>query len=247
MESYISGIANSGIMGILCSMVVLFVFIQAFVFLRKAWRRGIELGMDKRKLKKVATNSAIFSILPSLPILIFLLLLMPYLGKFFPWLRLSVIGSGAYENIVANMTAQSFGLTSLSEGMDARIFLGILWAMTLGILWEPILTLFGSKFVQKGLVLLKGKNAKISNTVLTCLMIALYCIFAVPYVTAFKNVQSLGISAFIPLGTLVVGGLSTLLFNKIAHATKKSVFKEFSFPLSLVTGMAFAIVISIIL
>lgn len=244
---YIDSIANTGVMGILCSVTIAFVFIQAFVFFRKAWKRGIEIGMNREKMKKVVINSAVFSILPSLPVLIFLLVLMPYLGKFFPWLRLSVIGSGAYENLVANMTAQSFGLSGVSEGVTASVFLAIVWCMSLGIIWEPILTLFGSKFIQKGMVLLKGKNAQISNTVLTCLMIALYCIFAGPYLTSFKKIPAAGASALIPLLALITGAAATLLFNKLAQITKKSVFKEFSFPLSMISGMTVAIIINIIL
>lgn len=245
--NYLEGIANTSVIGTLCSAAVLFTFIQAIVFFRKAWKRGLEIGMTKEKLKKVTVNSAVFSILPSLPILIFLLVLMPYLGTFFPWLRLSVIGSGAYENIVANMTAQSYGLTSVTEGMNPTIFISILWCMTLGILWEPLLTLFGSKFIQKGLFLLKGKNAQISDVILTCLMIALYCIFAGPHLTSFKNIPTSGAAALIPLFTLITGSGATLALNKLSQATHKSVFREFSFPLSMISGMAVAIILNLIL
>ena len=42
---------------------------------------------------KVVKSSALFSVVPSLPIIISYMILMPVLGKFFAWLRLSVIGS----------------------------------------------------------------------------------------------------------------------------------------------------------
>lgn len=245
MDSYLE-IANGPLLGILCTIVIVFVFIQAIIFIRKAWMRGNEIGLGKDKMKKVVTNSAVFSIMPSLPILAFLLLLMPYLGRFFPWLRLSVIGSGAYENLVANMTAQLFGLDSVAGGgMNLTIFLAILWTMTLGILLEPILTLFGSKFIQKGLTVLKGKNQQLMNVVMTCLMVSLFLVLGAPYYTKFRFVTGeQGLSALIAPIVMVASALGTLGLNKLASVTGKSVFKEFSFPLSLVIGMVVAIALS---
>lgn len=244
MDSYLD-IANGGLLGVLCTVVIVFVFIQAFVFIRKAWMRGNEIGLGKDKMKKVVTNSAVFSIMPSLPILTFLLLLMPYLGRFFPWLRLSVIGSGAYENLVANMTAQLFGLESVAgDGMNLTIFLAILWTMTLGILLEPILTLFGSKFIQKGLAVIKGKNQQLMNVVMTCLMVSLFLVLGAPYYTRFRYIGEQGAAALIPPIVMVAAALGTLGLNKLAATTGKSVFKEFSFPLSLVIGMVVAIVLN---
>ncbi|MEL7608672.1 MAG: DUF5058 family protein [Bacillota bacterium] len=247
MGNYLD-VANGGLMGILCVIVILFVLIQAFIFIRKAWRRGTEIGLQHQQMKKVITNSVAFSIMPSLPILAFLLMLMPTLGRFFPWLRLSVIGSGAYENLVANMTAQLFGLENVSDaGMNATIFLGIMWAMTLGIILEPILTLFGSKFIQKGLGLLKGKNQKLLNVVMTCLMISLFLVLGAPYYTSFRNIPTVGLSAMIPPIVMIFTALCSLGLNKLATVTGKPVFKEFSFPLALISGMVVAIALSAIL
>ena len=244
MGSYLD-VANGGLLGILCTICIVFVFIQALLFIRKAWMRGKEIGLEPGKMKKVIVNSALFSILPSLPILVFLLLLMPTLGRFFPWLRLSVIGSGAYENLVANMTTQLFGLADLNDpGMNMTVFLGILWTMTLGILFEPILTLFGSKFIHKGLDALRGKNQQMLITVMTCLMVSLFMIFGAPYLTSFRNIPAQGFVAIIPLLVLLSAAGATVLFNKLAALSKKAALKEFSFPLSLLVGMAMAILLS---
>ena len=40
-------IANSDIVLILCSSAILVVVIQSLLFIRKAWKRGLELGIDK--------------------------------------------------------------------------------------------------------------------------------------------------------------------------------------------------------
>ncbi|MDR0925342.1 MAG: DUF5058 family protein, partial [Hungatella sp.] len=91
MDNYLD-IANGGVVFLLCAIVIAYVLAQAVIFMHKAWARGLELGMEKKSMKKVMINSCVVSILPSLPILIILLLLMPSLGRYFPWLRLSVIG-----------------------------------------------------------------------------------------------------------------------------------------------------------
>ena len=61
-------IANSDIVLILFSSAIVVVVIQSLLFIRKAWKRGLELGIDKKAMTKAMTNSAIFTILPSLPV-----------------------------------------------------------------------------------------------------------------------------------------------------------------------------------
>ena len=116
-------IANGSVMFLLCAVAVAVVLLQAVLFMRKAWSRGLELGMEKSILKKVMTNSGVFSIIPSLPILIILILLMPNLGRFFPGFRMTIVGSSVYENMASNLTAQAFGLESIADsGFTKEIF-----------------------------------------------------------------------------------------------------------------------------
>ena len=87
-------VANGFVVFLLCFIVIAYVMFQAVLFMRKAWRQGLALGMSREIMWKTIRSSGIFSIIHSLPILIVLVVLMPNLGRFFPWLRLSVIGSG---------------------------------------------------------------------------------------------------------------------------------------------------------
>lgn len=98
-------IANSTVMAMLCGITILIVLLQPLLFTLVALKRGKELGIEKGELKTAAKSSAIFSIIPSLPILISYLLLVPFLGRFFPWLRLSVVGSAVYETMAAMFVA----------------------------------------------------------------------------------------------------------------------------------------------
>ena len=59
---------------------------------------------------------------------------MPVLGKFFAWLRLSVIGSASYETLAANMAVTSLGFESLgSADFSPDVFGSLMWVVTLGV------------------------------------------------------------------------------------------------------------------
>lgn len=89
----------------------------------------------KEELKKVVVSSSIFSIVPSLPIFISYMLLVPALGKYFPWLRLSVIGSATYETMSADMAAKAYGYSGISSAnFTSDVFAAITWTVTFGIL-----------------------------------------------------------------------------------------------------------------
>lgn len=56
---------NSPVLYLICGAIILFVAIVCVIALVRAWRAGIKIGMDKRKLKRAVTASITFSILPS--------------------------------------------------------------------------------------------------------------------------------------------------------------------------------------
>ena len=103
MDKLYSNVANSPVMAIFCGLAILVVLVQAVVFFRVAWRQALEMGLSKADLMKVVKSSAVFSVVPSLPIIISYMILLPALGKIFPWLRLSVIGSATYETLAASI------------------------------------------------------------------------------------------------------------------------------------------------
>ena len=96
-------IANSRTMFLLCLVPALTIVTVAVLFIRTAWRRGLELGMSNEKLKKCVTTSVTFSIVPTLSLLILMVGLAPTIGKFYPWMRMINIGAGQYEAVAANI------------------------------------------------------------------------------------------------------------------------------------------------
>lgn len=246
MGSYLD-IANGGLLFLLCGIAVLFVAGQAFLFMQKAWKQGLALGMKKETMKKVIQNSVVFSIVPSLPIVIILATLMPNLGRYFPWLRLSVVGSGTYEQMAANATAQAFGLAGVADaGFTKEIFVAAMWVMTIGIIWGPLYTALGSKYIQKGIGMIKGKNEKQFNAIFATLFIALLAVFAGPYLAApikllTGETAAVGPRALIPFLSFLVGMALIWGVDVLAKKTKSKMLSEFSFAISLIGGMGSAI------
>ena len=112
MNDYLSRV-NSGIFYLIAACVLGFITIMCAVFLVKSYRAGIRIGMDKKVLKKTITASATFTLLPSISILLGVVALSGTLGVPLSWLRLSVVGALQYELIVAEIAAQSYGLSGL--------------------------------------------------------------------------------------------------------------------------------------
>ena len=82
---------NSPVIFALVAIVIGVVIAQSVFFLTKAYKRGLELGMDKSVLNDTIKRSAIFTIAPAVAIFMGVVSLVKMLGVALPWLRLSII------------------------------------------------------------------------------------------------------------------------------------------------------------
>lgn len=156
MGDYLSQV-NSGIFYAIVACVLGFVVVMCVAFLVKSYRAGIQIGMDKKVLKKAITSSATFTLLPSISILLGVVALSGTLGVPLSWLRLSVIGSLQYELNVAQIAAENYGLSGLRvDEMTISAFVTIALVMTAGILGGILLSIFGLKTYLKKI----GKKSK---------------------------------------------------------------------------------------
>lgn len=195
-QGYLS-IANSNTLFFIAVVPISIAVIQAILFLKMGLNEAKKIGISSQTVKKVMTNSAIFSVIPSLPIVITLAILMPVLGKFIPWLRLSVIGSAMYESLAADMTIKSFGLIGLGDmNITPPIFVSIVWIMTLAIMVGPILNIFVLKSYDKKLKSFRGAGGFLASAS-GALFLGMLAIMGVPMLLNFDN--TLGIITHIPL------------------------------------------------
>jgi magnesium-transporting ATPase (P-type) len=133
-------IFNSWWMYLLGAMVTVFVLATSIFFILRAYKDAKELNMDKNMLKKVIINSAVFTILPSVSILIGVIALAGYIGIPLPWIRLSVIGALHYEGTAVDTVLDLYNVLSVE---NKEIFVTVAFVMTLGIIVGPLFCLFG--------------------------------------------------------------------------------------------------------
>jgi len=230
-------VANSFLLFSLCFITIAIVLMQSVLFIRAAWKRGVELGIEKQVMKKAMANSAIFSVIPSLPIIIMLMVLSVPLGRYFPWLRLSVVGSAAYESMAADAVAKASGLAGINDpGFNLSVFTTAMWVMTIGIVWGIIFNIFFMKSLDKF-----SKKAKASNNTFVpvfsaALFMGMLSLMSAPYIVNTANMT--GIIAF------VSAAAAALLCGYITKKTNIRAISEFSLPISLILGMVVAIAYS---
>lgn len=227
-------IANSRVMLILCAIVILIVVIQAIIFIRQAIKRGRELGMGEDVIKPTVTNSILLSIVPSLPVILLMLALSVPLGRYFPWLRLSVVGGAAYEGIAANVGAQSVGLTDISDpNMTPQHYVVIGFIMTIGIIGGMVFNVLFMKQIDKATITVRSKAITKGTGFVTilssALLVAMLAVISTPYVMNTDNIE--GIIAFF------TAGITVLVVNKLAEKFNQKTLKDFAFTIALLVGM----------
>lgn len=233
-------LANHPIVFILCALVILVVLVMALLFVWKAWGRGVELGMSKKVLKTSVTNTILLSIVPSLPIIVMMLALSVPLGRYFPWMRLSMVGSAVYEGTAANLAVQNQGLTDIADpNMTPRIFLIVMFVMTVGIIWGIVFNIFFMESLDK--FIKKTKESAASNFVgifSAALFTALLVTLSIPYVGDIQNINS--------IISYIVAGMTVILCQYLAKKFNKRVINDFSLPIALFAGMGTVILVAYI-
>lgn len=131
-----------------------FLYISAFslVYLKKAYDHCLELGITRKELSNVIKSSLIFSVVPSLSIVVGLFVLIAVLGSVWAWWRLSVIGSLSYETMISSSIAQVLGYASSAEMLESatgRQFGVVMILMSVGMLSGFLILLpFGKKLCK---------------------------------------------------------------------------------------------------
>ena len=111
-------IISSPLMLVLIVIGLIYIVGFSLVYLKKAYARCLELGISKEDLAKVIKSSLVFSIVPSLSIVVGLFALISVLGVLWSWWRLSVIGSLSYETLMASSVASALNFTNSAEMLE---------------------------------------------------------------------------------------------------------------------------------
>lgn len=225
---------------LLVLVVIGLVYITGFsvVYLMKAKKRALEMGISEEEVKDIVKSSAIFSIVPSLSIVIGLVALATAMGTVWAWWRLSVIGSLSFETQIASSLAAVLGFASTTDmvaNASGQQFGVVMILMSVGMLSGfLILVPFGKK-LSTSVDKTKGGNGW-SSVLSGCFMLVLLAVY-VPVLLICDTIQALvmvtglvvalvlsvlasrpglgWLNNFIMAGSMIAGMLSSLLWTAI--------------------------------
>lgn len=236
---------NHPILFLLVGIVILIVLAQSVYFLIKAWRRGKEIGMDKKKLRRIAVSATIFTIAPAVAIVVSVITLSKDLGIALPWLRLSVVGSMSYETIATTNALSGMGLEfGKVANLTAEQFVTIAFVMTLSIMVGIWLVPVLCKKMKSGLISMKNKDSKWLDIFQSAMFIGMISAFVGYVFCDFSGIFKGDTTGLIPVCVMAVSAVTMLIAGLIKNITKARWINDYALPLSLIVGMASAIPIT---
>ena len=219
-------VANSRLLWISVAAALVVVVILTLYYLRVCWKKALEMGVDKEKLKTVVKSSVLFSIVPSVAVVAGLITLVVVIGLPYGWFRLSVIGSVSYELMSANMALTALNLDV--EKADAYAFSLMAWSMCMGMTIPLIFNLVYNKKIHVGPMKLGKGDKKWSIVAQNTFMLALVCALVVPLIFA----GAIDLLTFFTSAAIAVG------LTLLARRFKLKWLHDFVLVISLVGAMA---------
>lgn len=236
----------------ICGAVVAFVAAVCIIFMVRAWRAGVALGMDKTKMRRVITASVTFSALPSVGILLGVIALSGSLGTPWPWVRLSVVGALHYETQVAQTAAEAVGMSGLSAAeMTPGAFTTIALLMSVCIIDGMVLSIF---FNKRYLKRLGGGNAGpggggslagFGDKAMTAMFVGLICAYVGSYIGTLVSGEGLFTFTgdWTPLAVAALSGAAMAVCLYLSEKKGMAWLESFSIAGSMLIGMAGAVLL----
>ncbi|MDD4311204.1 MAG: DUF5058 family protein [Eubacteriales bacterium] len=218
-------VANHWLIYVMVTIGIVIVLGFAVLSLRKSWKRALEIGYTKQQLMNVTKSSLYFTIVPSIAIVIGLFSLAALLGIPWPWWRLSVIGSVAYELMAADMVFKSASVQVATA--TSTDFVLIMYVMTIGIIGGLVTSLFVAKKIQTGTLKRSVKDPRWGALGNSVFMMTIMVVFLVPVIV------NLGVD----LMTLITSAIITLILVFIIKKTGAKWLNNFVLAISLLLAM----------
>lgn len=241
---------NGPVMYLICGGVIAVVALICVLFMIRAYRAGLAIGMDKAKMRRVIISSTTFTILPAVGILLGVIALSGSLGTPLPWLRLSVIGALHYETQVAQGAAESVGLSGLNAAeMTATAFSTIALVMSACIMGGILMSIFFTKRYTTRLGGNSGGGGGVAggfgDKAMTAMFIGLVSAYVGNYVGQFVSGNGLFTlnGNWTPIAVMAVAAVAMMVFIWLAEKKKAAWVENFSIAGSMLCGMVAAVLI----
>lgn len=233
---------NSPILYLFAGIIILVVLAQSVFFFVKAWKRGLQLGLEKARLRRIAVTAGVFTIAPAIAIVISVMTLSKDLGVPLPWLRLSVVGSLSYETIAAANSMNAMGLTfGRSAALNGTQYVTIACVMTLSIMVGIWLVPVVCKRLQGGMSSLEKRDRKWADVFSNAMFIGMIAAFVGFVFCDVSTVFSGSFAGLIPVCVMAVSALVMCLAGLLVKKVKAPWISDYALPVSLIIGMASAI------
>ena len=231
---------------VLGGIIAATIIAMSVFFILKSLKRAKKIGMDMSKIKKAITSSAIFSIVPSIPIVVGIGIMMTGLGLAIPWIRLTVIGALQYELIAYDQANKALAGTGISQEV---IIATAVTVMTISILSGPLFNAIAYKKYQCKLADLQQKNSKLMNTVtgallggllagmLSSILVSGIFIIGKPSTDQSTNITTYGEITLITLATsLLIMGICGVIIK----VGKQKWLENYALPITILGALATA-------
>ncbi len=226
-------IANSIPMWIAAGLAILLVLFQAFIFAKKSYETGKEIGLTEIQMKSAMKSSFIMSLGPSLIILTGLLSLLVTVGGPMAWMRLSFIGSVMFELMAVGFGAEAVGVKMGIDPMTNIAFANAIWTMILGSVgWIIFATLTADKMDKVQTKFSKGDNGLIKIISIAAMLGSFGSLVSGHLLAMNKNTIA-----------AIAGGLIMLILSPLADKKNIKWLKEWGMTIALFGGMILAVIL----
>lgn len=229
MDSF-KEIANKPALWIACIPMVLIICYQAYSFMKKAFKTGLEMGMSRDTLKIAIRSGAISAVGPSCAIGVGVVALMAIIGGPFGFLKLADCGSLIYELTNVNLISEALGTTS--DALSKFNWVDLIWTMAASCVFWFVTVAFMTPSYDKILQKVIKKDENVLNYVVMACTIGIYCKNAVPHLIKISP------ATYAVLASAAVMLVLVVIKNKL----KLKWLNEWSLPISMIFGMAASVV-----
>jgi hypothetical protein len=220
-------IANSPWMWLASVPVVLVVLLQAGLFLRRAWQAGGDVGLSDDQLRSGLRTGFISAIGPAVAVLAGMLALIATVGGPIAWMRLSVIGSVAFELPAAELGLSQFGYGLGDEGITEQAYATAVWSMILGGMGWLLVSAFGTPYMETIRQRIGGGEENLIPIISSAAMLGAFAYFLTGEIPAGTP----------ETGSVAAGGLVMLGLLRLADERDIQWLREWALGTAMVVGL----------
>lgn len=221
-------------------IIFVYILLQSSIFLVKASKRANELGFSKQQIRKTITSSMVFSIAPSVAILIGLVTLSKIIGPALAAMRLGTLGAVTYELPTSLLVLESFGLHS-GDTLNTNVVVTIIWVLTFGCIPPLLIIPFFYRKMSGKMKKVKEKDSNWNAILMDALFIGMISAF-VGFVLAPRTVSGETYISLLAILVLLSSMALIVIFGLLLKKFKWEWLRNYALPLSMVIAMILAIV-----